>query len=271
MKNVYSIVILVILVSHFTACEKIVDLNLESAEPKIVIDASITEGEPCTVILTKSQPFTDNSPFKRISGATIRLSTPGRYTETLQERYEEPGVYISQMKGVVGRTYKLEVLVEDNVYEASSTIPQKVYINDLFIYEIRLGDGSWYSPCIAFDDPPEESNYYYTIVSVNSKILNSYYLTDDKNRNGKLIERILYYNKEDNDDEDLKIGDQIDVVLQTLDKGMYTYYKSLSSIAANGGTNPITNISGGALGCFKAYNPSYMSISIDWSHVRSNK
>jgi len=71
-------------------------------------------------------------------------------------------------------------------------------------------------------------------------------------------------NKGDNNDEKLKAGDHLKVEMQSLDKGMYTFYKSLRSIAS-GSTNPLTNITGRALGCFKAYNPSYteMVISTD--------
>jgi len=102
---------------------------------------------------------------------------------------------------------------------------------------------------------------------VNGYLMRSIYLSDDEYRNGLQVERILFFDKEDNNDNELQIGDHIWVNMQTLDKGMYKFYKSLYSVAAGGATNPITNFTGGALGCFKAYGSSSKEITIREEHI----
>lgn len=257
MKTIYQLISIMILsIFLFTSCEKIVDLDLHTATPKLVINAAITEGSPCTVYLTMSQAFNDNSNFKTVDNAEIILADENGNIEIMRETKTMAGLYISNMLGAVNKRYYIRVVVEGNVYESSVVIPYSIPIEETYIYEIKAGKDSWYSPSFIFHDPADETNYYYTILYVNGNPMKSIYLDDDEFRNGLKIHRILYFDKDDNNDLDLKTGDEIRIELQSLDKGMYTFYKSLFSIAADGGTNPITNFSGDVLGCFKGYNTS---------------
>jgi hypothetical protein len=69
-------------------------------------------------------------------------------------------------------------------------------------------------------------------------------------------------------DFDVKKGDVITVEMQCLDKGSYEYFYSLFSIGNNGPgggatpTNPVSNISGGALGYFSAFTSQKQTIEI---------
>lgn len=245
----------------FSSCEQVVDLDLKPAERKNVINAFITANQSCIVVLSKSQDFNNNEPYDFITRATIELSDDDGNREILKESMAEPGLYFSLMRGVVNQKYTLKVSIDDKLYEAEATIPNPVAIDSMYIYGIKLGSDYKYSPCVVYDDPEDEVNYYYSIVYVNNRLMNSFHLDDDKYTNGvKGVENILFFDEDDNNDEELKIGDHIRVEMQTLDKGMYDYYNTLTSIVE--GTNPTTNIKGGALGCFKAYNPSYKELTI---------
>ncbi|MDR0824164.1 MAG: DUF4249 domain-containing protein [Prevotella sp.] len=255
-------ILLIILFISLIACEKIVDVDLSQAEPRNVIDASIKENAPCVVILTQSQAFYNNDPYNRITGAVVELTDDKGNTEVVKESNKEAGIYFSSMMGEALRTYHLKVTIGGDVYEAKATIPEAVPIDSMYIYDIKMGKDHYYSPCIVFNDPPDVENYYYTMLSVNGKTMKTIYLDDDEFRNGLKVENILFFDKEDNNDEELKVGDQIKVEMQSLDKGMYTFFKSLRSVAAGGATNPLTNFSGGALGCFKAYDSGYKEMTI---------
>ncbi|MFV0535801.1 MAG: DUF4249 domain-containing protein [Dysgonomonas sp.] len=257
---------IIILLLSFISCEEVINIDLKESEPKLVIDANITDSSPCIITLTESQGFYSDDPYTRISGATIELSDNKGYKEIVRET-KDKGIYMSMIAGKTGRTYALNISINKEMYEAQATIPKAVSIDSLYIYNVKIGKDDWYSPCIAFQDPNEEENYYYTMMYVNGTMMRSIYLNDDEFRNGLITERILYFDKEDNSDEDLKIGDHIRVEMQTLDKGMYIFYKSLYSIAAGGATNPISNFTGGALGCFKAYGSSYKEITISKDHI----
>lgn len=259
--------ILILLLTSLTTCEKVIDIDLPTSESKDVVDAAIMENSSCIVFLTKSQDFYEDFSYPRITGAKIELSDDLGNSEILRESGKEAGIYGSLMMGEVGRTYKLKITTGNNIYEASATIPRTVPIDSIYIYDIKIGKDHIYSPCIVFHDPADTENYYYTTLSVNGKTMKSIYLDDDEFRNGLKVENILFFDKEDNNDEKLKAGDHLKVEMQSLDKGMYTFYKSLRSIAASGSTNPLTNITGGALGCFKAYNPSYIEMVISTDDI----
>lgn len=266
MNNITRILILIFCLAGLSSCEEIIDLNLKPSEPKDVINASISPGQPCMVILSKSQDFNDNSPYDYISNAYIELTDNEGNSEVLRESIVEPGFYFSMSQGVVNRTYTLKVTIDEKNYEATATIPNPVEPYRIYIYDIKVGNEHWYSPCVVFDDPADEDNYYYTIVYVNGNLMNTFYLDDDKYRNGvKGVENILFFNDEDNNDEELKAGDHIRVDMQTLDKGMYDYYNTLTSVVE--GTNPTTNISGGAYGNFKAYNTSTIEMTISETDI----
>lgn len=251
---IYKYFLILISFFLFVACEEVINVSLTEAEAKDVIDAYISENSPCVVLLTRSQGFYNNDAYERISGAKVELSDEYGNTDILTESKNEGGVYFSQMIGIVGLTYTLKVTSGDNVYEAEATIPQAISIDSVYIYHVKIGNEDIYSPCVVFQDPAEEENFYYTTLYVNGNTMSSIYLDSDEYRNGLKVENILFFDKEDNDDEQLKAGDKLRIDMQTLDKGMYTFYNSLRSVAAGGGTNPLTNITGGALGCFKAYN-----------------
>jgi len=254
MKSIYKITIILLFTLIITSCEEVVILDLRKAEPKNVVDAYITEGSPCYVLLTKSQAFQDNSPYERISNAVIRLTSSNGKTEILKEIPTQPGLYMSDMIGEVYCTYHLEIQIEEDAHEAFATIPEVVYIDRVYIYEIKAGNKSYYTPAITFQDPLYKDNYYYAILSINDKVMRSIYLFDDEHYDREENDEILFFDKDENNDEDLETGDLVRVELQNLDIGMYTFYKSLFSVAE--GTNAISNFTGDILGCFKAYNSS---------------
>jgi hypothetical protein len=67
-------------------------------------------------------------------------------------------------------------------------------------------------------------------------------------------------------DSTLHVNDRVDVEMQCIDKAMYKYWFSVDrSSLGEGGTlasNPVTNISGGALGYFSAHTSQTKSILV---------
>ena len=139
MKIIYKLLLATIVVILFTTCEKIVDLDLRTATSKLVINAAITEGSPCTVYLTKSQAFNDNSSFKTVAGAEIILTDEDGNSEILREAQNMSGLYLSNMLGKVNKRYHIAVIAEGNMHEASVVIPNAVPIEKTYIYEIKAG------------------------------------------------------------------------------------------------------------------------------------
>jgi hypothetical protein len=256
----YLICSLFILIS----CEKVIDIDLNSAAPKIVIEAEISDSLPCVVKLSQTINFNQTNIFPAISGATVTISDDMGTSKTLSETTK--GIYSdSSLHGISGRTYKLSVVVDGKEYIATSKMPDPVSIDTAFIKTYGVYQGITYKYLIfRVSDPATIKNYYRFIEIYNGvRQKASYNITDDYLQDGQTIELSLW-----RDDYELQYipGDSIYILLQSIDKGVYKYFSTL--LEYSGGyssaspANPISNISNGSLGYFSAYSVKSMLIIV---------
>lgn len=255
----YNILALILFI--FASCEKEVDIDLRTAEPRLVIDASITEADVCKVTLTLTQGFWDQDKPKTVSGAAITLQDSKGNKETLTE-INLSGKYVSTMKGVAKETYTLIIEVNGQEYEATEYLPPVVPIESIRIYKLDAGNDYHYYPCIAFNDPKGVENYYLYWLTINNKKMQKPGKEDDKNSDGKFREPILFFDKDENNKEELKAGDHVIVEMQSISKGTYDFYNSIESPGGSQNSNPKSNFSGNVLGMFKAYTSSIAEITV---------
>ncbi|HJT74176.1 MAG TPA: DUF4249 domain-containing protein [Chitinophaga sp.] len=127
--------ILIAMVTGFTACEDVVDLNVAKGTSYPVLDAWITNEPGVQVIkFTQSLPYTDQAPAPIINDAVITL-----YDETAGTSYPfvfkdtayvyDPGD--SQTIGVIGHAYRLRVEYKTEVFEAIDTIKRITPIDSI--------------------------------------------------------------------------------------------------------------------------------------------
>lgn len=95
-----------------SACQDKIDLDLPEGETFLVVEGWITNADrPHEVKLTYSAPYFENTPPPPATGATV-LITDDEGNET-QLTEEEPGVYVFPGPGEVGRSYRLDISLED--------------------------------------------------------------------------------------------------------------------------------------------------------------
>ena len=251
-----------------TACEKEISIDLNSADPKLVIEGEISnEVGPYTVTLTKTVNFSDRNDFPLVSGAVVTISDNTGFSETLVE--SSRGYYeTSQIKGVVGRTYTLSVEVEGKKYVATSTIPEPVKLDSI---DIKVSDISFpgqskdtnYTIIPVYTDPASFGNNYRFIQYKNDTIDKTVILFNDNVNNGLRNKRPLFSR-----DFDLNKGYSYTLEMRCIDKSIYDYFYSLNQSSGNGpggGTtpsNPVTNFSNGALGYFSAHHVQRMTVIV---------
>jgi hypothetical protein len=256
----YLICALFILIS----CEKVIDIDLNSAAPKIVIEAEISDSFPCVVKISQTVNFNNSNIFPAISGATVTISDDMGTSETLVETTK--GMYTdSSLHGISGRTYKLSVIVEGKEFTAISKMPDPVKIDTAFIKTYGVYQGITYKYIISrVSDPASVKNYYRFIEIFNGVRQNAIYnITEDYLQDGQTIELSLW-----TDDWELQYlpGDSINILLQSIDKGVYKYFSTLlqygSGYSSSSPANPISNISNGSLGYFSAYAVKSMLVIV---------
>jgi hypothetical protein len=246
----------------FTSCQKVIDVKLDEADKKIVIDAVITDHEGgCRVKLSKTKNFDDNNNFVGLSGAVVTIKDETGAITTLTET--TPGVYTdSHLKGTSGKTYQLLVNAEGKSYSASSTMPEHVHLDSLYLKKQKFFDEEETFSNVVFQDPGGVQNYYLFKQFVNDKRTDGTFIMDDDLSDGKQFKSTLYLFPDDEDK--IKSGDLVEVEMQCIDKAVYKYWYSYDQGASGGGSatpaNPVSNISGDALGYFSAQTVQRKSI-----------
>jgi Domain of unknown function (DUF4249) len=238
-----------VLAITLASCEKVVNVDLKNAEPKIVIEGIVDDsGDAAKVVISKSVPFSSLSNYPAITGATVKITDNAGNTYTLAET--QPGTYTNALlTGVPGRTYTLAVTAEGKNYTAACTMPQPVNMDTLYQDSITVAKKTVFVTA-EFTDPAGFGNSYHFVEKVNGKRNKTIFITDDLFQDGGIIGNELL-------DEDLKLraGDVVEVEMQCIDRVIYRYLRGLQDLQFNSTVpaNPDTNISNNALGYFSAH------------------
>lgn len=250
---------LIISFSLLSACEKPINMDLNSSDPKIVIVGAISNvpGE-YTVKLTRTVNFDEANEFPAVSDALVRISDGTGNIETLSET--SPGVYsMNTTRGIPGRTYTLEVTANGEIYKAISKMPLPVNIDTVTIED---GEQSFQEAAVRFHDPPGIENYYRLTQLASERIRFSGIVDDDRLQDGSNITIFIPAIPS-------RGSDSLTVLLQSIDKNVYEYLRMLNELEQEDvlgqtalSANPTSNFSNGAVGYFSAYSQTSKTIRI---------
>lgn len=246
-----------IIIFLFSSCEKIIDIDLNTQDPQIVIEGNITnQPGPYSVTLTQTVNFDESNNFPGVSGALVIISDNSGNSETLTESFS--GVYsTSEMQGTIGRNYTIKVTTNGKEYTATSNMPAPVSIDTLTVVTENTPKGNDKTIYVNFTDPAGIANYYRFIKIINGITLTTIFVEDDLLQDGNTINQPLLARGQD--ETSIKTGDTVTVRLQSIDKKVYDYFRTLLQLSGGGminqsssPANPLTNFNNEALGCFNA-------------------
>lgn len=254
---------LLALLALTASCEKVIDININDANPVPVIESYIENDSTAYALLTYTSNFFDNSSSPFITDAVISIEDDAGNSESLT--YEGEGVYRgSAVRGFIGRTYTLKVTIGTETYTAVSKMPPLVPIDSFTTQSLRGffgGNGSGperYWAYVNYTDPGVVQNYYavrttyYDSTETEQGFVTDYRIADDELSNGIATRSFTTTNP-------FYSGDTITTELASLDQATHLYFKTLQD-ALTGGfgsaapSNPTTNFSEGALGYFGAWS-----------------
>ena len=247
----------------FCSCEKVIDLKLQETDIKYVVEGVITN-EPgvCKVTLTQSKPFYENNQFPGISGAVVTVKD-NDLEFSLPET--QPGVYESNLvKGTPGHIYQLSVTINGYVFTASSKMPLPVLLDTLYISNGPFGEFKFAT--VGYNDPFGIHNSYRFVQYLNGVKDPAIFWQNDEFTDGQavLIQLDTGIDKKD-DARNIKSGDTVTIEMLGIDEAVYKYWYSLHFNGGDGGNiatpaNPVTNVSGGALGYFSAQTMDHKTV-----------
>ncbi|HSZ71595.1 MAG TPA: DUF4249 domain-containing protein [Cytophagaceae bacterium] len=266
MKKIVLIPALLISASFLLSCTKVVDYNLVSADPKVVIESRIITDSFAMARVTTTAPYLNNQPTPVISNAFIVITDNLGNKDTLN--YTTDGYYVcDNMKGNTANTYTLSVNAQGQTYTAVTSIPPAVPFTITGV-DYKDGQSSFekkgYYPTITATLPSGDSYYlfkYYKNDSVYRKNNSDLNVTDSK----FVGTSISGYETP----QPYQVNDVARIDIYTLTKEGYNFWNDLDAQLHNDGgffstppANTSTNFNNGAIGLFQGSSVSTQSITI---------
>ena len=226
---------LIVITLFFQSCEEVIDVDLNTAAPRLVIDAAInwqkgTTGAEQKIILSTTTDFYSNV-IPKISGASVSVKS----SENLNFIFSEipnTGEYLcNNFKPILGETYTLTVIYKGETYTATETMQSVSPI--LSIVQKNNGgfSGKDYEIQVSFQDPTDK-NFYMVKFFPDIYKTPSYSILKDEFTNGNLKSWQF-------SDEDLKQGTKIDITHYGVSELYFNYMNKIISISnSSGGGSP---------------------------------
>ena len=249
-----------------SSCEDVIELDLETTEPKLVIEASlIADASRVTVLISRTNDFYDNSDPESVSNAMVSLESG--MGEVYMLTQDAPGEYNAENIQVnSGDTFTLRVTLEDESYEASTIAPFPAVLESIEQGEFNFGfqgddeEGDIELSAI-WDDPAGQENFYRIRSFLGDSLLTDVYtiLKDEFQGDGESHRATIRRGFAENE--------RVTLELLTTDEEYYNYFLQLSNLSVQGfgattPFNPVGNFDNGALGYFGIYYASRISIDL---------
>lgn len=224
--------ILILTISIFlVSCEDVIEVDLDTAEPRLVIDASIdwvkgTPGNEQKIILSTTTGYY-NEEFPSVSGADIAITnTAGTIFNFIET--SGTGEYIcTNFEPAIGETYTLTVQLNNEAYTATETLIAVPEIENTIEQENEGGfGGDEVEVTFYYQDNGNQVNYYLFKFSDDNVAFPQYSVEDDENNQGNLTP--VYYSN-----EDLEPGDLINFKLYGISERFYDYFKKILIASGN--------------------------------------
>ncbi|HEX9979231.1 MAG TPA: DUF4249 domain-containing protein [Flavobacterium sp.] len=242
MKNIKYLLIL--LMGIFAGCEDVVEVDLDTAAPRLVIDASIdwvkgTDGSTQEIRLTTTTGFYETE-VPVVTGAAVTVTNSD---DIIFEFVETPGtgVYVcNNFVPELGETYELTVETGGQVYTAVETLIAAPEIDNVSQDDEGGFTGDVIEIKFFFQDDATQDNFYMTGFETNITVFPDYDVFDDEFSQGN--QNFGFYMN-----EDLESGDEMIFSLYGISERYMNYMDILLDISEGDGgpwqTTP-TNVRG---------------------------
>jgi hypothetical protein len=233
MKNIKYILLLSIAV-FASGCEEVVDVDLATAAPKLVIDASVdwvkgTDGSVQKIKLTTTTGFYETV-VPVVSGATVSIANG---SNIVFDFIETPGTgeYVcTNFVPVIGETYTLTVITGGQVYTAVETLIASPTIDAVEQTNDGGFSGTDKQVKFFFQDNGAANNFYMTAFETSITVYPDYDVYDDEFFQGNQTFSVYM-------SEDLESGDEMIFSLYGISE-RYMHYMNILLTLSDGENGP---------------------------------
>jgi hypothetical protein len=281
----------------FTACEKEINIDLQEPPATLVVDASIENGLPPVVVLSRSLNYFSKINPEILSASFVRGAyvtiSDGRKTVKLKEDSIRrngglPVFYYTidlsspanMLFGSLNTSYSLNIMMEGKTYTAQTSIPAITRRIDSLWWEELKGprepeDSNSVLVMMRGADKPGLGSYirYFTRVNREAYLPGFNSVFDDQVIDGSVYTVTIDKGFDKNGDFEpseryFKRGDTVSLKLCEIDKASYDFFRTMEfsfQSVGNPFSSPVKvlgNMSNGALGAFTGYAAQYRQLII---------
>lgn len=227
--------------SLLASCEEVIQLELDSSEQQVVVEANLNAGTgACVVKISKTGGFYETAEFPVVDDAVVHVLINSNLPVTLAAKGN--GVYqLNDLDVFPGDIVQLNITLPDNQSIASQSVvvPNPVLLDTLLIKKTppgTLGGGSnsddRYSLTAAWWDDAGTSSYYRLKIFQGQEFLSGLYiLADDRLGDGDYISRPVIR-------QTFSSNDTLRCQLLAVNKGYYDYFTDLANSDGRGLSSP---------------------------------
>lgn len=235
-----KLLILLGFVILFTACEDVVEVDLEEAQPRLIVDAILqwekgTSGANQTIKLSRTRGFFEQEP-NPVSGADIVV----RNSSGVEFNFEELalGEYVTDnFEPEVNESYSITIELEGSVYTAEETLKPVVEIESIEQNDEGGFSGEDIELKAFYTDPEGIENYYLFKFFAPFLAFPDFSVFDDEFNDGNRIFGLF-------SEEDLEPGMEVKIQIHGITKDYFNFLEILLAQAGSAGgpfeTQPAT-------------------------------
>lgn len=223
-----SIILLVVIT---TSCEKVIDVDLETSKPRLVVEASInwyenTSGNEQRIKLSTTTDYYSNTVPPVLDATVFITNSSGDVFNFIQE--DLSGTYLcNDFLPSLGETYTLTVVYKGETYTATDKLLDTPTITRVEQKNDAGPLGNQTEIKFFFNDLVDETNQYFARIDDPYKVIPEYGVIEDRFfENNEMFG--LYFS------EDFKTGDTIKFTLNGITRNYYNY---MNILLAQTGTN----------------------------------
>ncbi len=230
-KIIYILVLTLISLS----CEDVIEVDVPTGEPRLVIDASFEyyrNENPTTieggVKLTLSAPFFDNE-VPTVSDATVFITNLNDNSIITFSESSEPGLFTPDTIEFVPEfdtSYQLTVVYDNETYIATAQLIPTVPIDDIIQGDGTLFDGDETEIIVFFTDNGNRDDFYLFDFDFNL-----FLPSEDRFYQGQAFNFSYFY-------EDMVAGQDVTIKILGIDKRYFEYSDLLIQQSDQEGGNP---------------------------------
>jgi hypothetical protein len=237
----YIKLFLVLLFTVYLSCEDVIDLDVPTAKPRLVIDAALdwqkgSSGNNQSITLSTSTAYFDNSANQMVTDARVKVTNTNSNVEYVFLNQNDGTYTISNFIPVVNDTYRLDIVYNNETYTATETLKSVAPIKNVEQSLENERENAVLEVSLFWDDPENETNFYLIRLAEEEDIIPYYEYYPDEFVNGNTLEASFEKERDDDDEfAEFNPGDVVNLKLFGISQQYNNYISLLLDQHENGG------------------------------------